>query len=120
MPDETVTQKHLSGCKPAIRRRGRLVCISLESASEYIAIELFDRLVESVKSGTLKLDFALPKETVYCRRKLPHQRCSRASVMSDRPARLLPVAPSIGATVAIERRLARAELSAQHLGRGDH
>ena len=59
MSDKTVAQKQLGGCKLAIQRHGKTVCLSLESASEYVAIELFDRLVESVKSGTLKLDLAL-------------------------------------------------------------
>ncbi len=59
MPDEAVTQRQLNGCKLGIQRRGTLVYISLESINEYTAIELFERLVKSAKSGTLKLDLAL-------------------------------------------------------------
>ena len=59
MSDEAVTQKQLSGCKIGIQRRGTVVYLSLESTSEYVAIELFERLVKGAKSGTLKLDLAI-------------------------------------------------------------
>ena len=59
MPDEAVKQKQVSGCKLGVQRRGTIVYFSLESANEYIAIELYERLVEGAKSGALKLDLAL-------------------------------------------------------------
>ena len=46
----------LPGQRVAIRREGKAVQISLTSASEYDAIELYERLVQGLENGALRLN----------------------------------------------------------------
>jgi hypothetical protein len=46
----------LVGLKIGIKRFGSSVAISLQCAGDYQAMELYDRLVEAMSSGTLTID----------------------------------------------------------------
>lgn len=48
------------GYKVAIRRTGCAVEITLTSSDEYAGIELYDRLMQSVKNGSLRLEVKFP------------------------------------------------------------
>ena len=49
-----------SGYSIAIRREGGRVHITLTSAAEYAAIELYDTLVKAAEAGSIRLDL-VPK-----------------------------------------------------------
>ena len=49
------------GYKIAIRRTGPTVEITLTSGSEYASIELYDRLVQSLERGSLRLELNPPR-----------------------------------------------------------
>lgn len=48
-----------AGVQISVKRDGCLVQISLTSGSEYLSIELYDNLVQSIKRGALRLDIGL-------------------------------------------------------------
>ena len=53
---EQPRQGELPGQRVGIRRDGKTVQISLTSASEYDAIELYERLVQGLQGGALRLN----------------------------------------------------------------
>ena len=47
------------GVQISVKRDGCMVQVSLTSGSEYLSIELYDNLVQSMKKGALRLDIGL-------------------------------------------------------------
>ena len=57
----TAPQPTASGYRVALRRNGPSVEITLTASNEYAGIELYDSLLQSVKSGHLRLEITLPR-----------------------------------------------------------
>lgn len=47
------------GIQIGVKRDGCVVQVSLTSGTEYLSIELYDNLVQSIKRGALRLDIGL-------------------------------------------------------------
>lgn len=57
----TPSQTAAGGYKVAIRRISQSVEITLTSGSEYDSIEMYDRLIQSVKTGSLRIEVKLAR-----------------------------------------------------------
>ena len=57
----TASQAAASGYRIALRRRGPSVELTLTAGDDYAAIELYDSLLQSIKSGHLRFEIDLPR-----------------------------------------------------------
>ena len=57
----TAPQPTASGYRVALRRNGPSVEITLTAGNDYAGMELYDSLLQSVKSGHLRFEITLPR-----------------------------------------------------------
>ncbi len=57
----TAPQAAANGYRVALRRNGPSVEITLTASNDYAGMELYDSLLQSVKSGHLRFEITLPR-----------------------------------------------------------
>lgn len=57
----STASQEASGYRIALRRRGPSVELTLTANNDYAAIELYDSLLQSIKSGHLRFEIDLPR-----------------------------------------------------------